>query len=245
MDRRARPCPRAASALHSAFNPTPSRNGKLIAFDASADGPDQARVAIVNRDGTHPRLIPGTAGCFPGSWRPDNVHLTLNCGNGPQPPWHVRLAAAAGVLPGGFSDPEPGAQPLTSPNGRLLAYADGTTIHVVNFSGWRVRTLPTAAGFHGFLAWSPDGTSLLYPGSGKSGLAMLTVPVTGGRPSVAIADLSACGQNCWVTYAPDGKSILYSGSGDQSADVWIADNAGHHVRKLITSADASDANWLP
>lgn len=60
-----------------------------------------------------------------------------------------------------------GARPVGgvawSPDGRLLAFSDGSGVHVVPAAGGRSRRLATARFLRG-LAWSPDGRRLVFAG---------------------------------------------------------------------------------
>lgn len=177
-------------------DPTPSPNGRLLAFVRGALGTAQT-VWIARADGSRPRLV--GEGTSP-AWSPDSRRLAYA---GPE---GVLVAAASGgagrlVGPGG-------AFPAFSPTGGLLAYlvSGGSVpsrLEVVEPPGGTPRTVLAEAGP---FAWAPDGRAIAV----RVGLA-----TTADRGPLLLVGLD--GRVAWraephllshaPAFAPDGASI--------------------------------------
>ena len=108
-----------------------------------------------------------------------------------------------GVLPGSVfqlalpeGTPEKigaGHSPSVSPDGRRLAWIDGTTIRIRDLGDGTEQTLPEAFGLEGYdTTWSTDATKLAFLTGGADSFGVDTVDITTGRriPPQSAGELS-------------------------------------------------------
>jgi WD40 repeat protein len=138
--------------------------------------------------------------------------------------WMATLDGAAPRLIQRLTSNAPSQTPI-SPDGKRIAYTDGTGIHVVSVSGGRaVRVLATTR-VSATLCWTPDGDWIWF----SEGPARLgRVPSAGGEPQFVQANpgpLMAC--------SPDGRSFLRLGT----ADYVITSSNGKSERMLAPASE--------
>ena len=63
----------------------------------------------------HVAVVPGSAGCLPGDWFPDNERFLINCEG------QLGVATRAAVVETEVAIVPPGDRPTLSPDGKLLA----------------------------------------------------------------------------------------------------------------------------
>jgi Tol biopolymer transport system component len=97
-----------------------------------------------------------------------------------------------------------GTAPVWSPDGRSVAYRDGTSLHVVDVASGSDRTV--ADGFangHERPAWSPDSGLIAYPGPGDGAARDIwLVPADG---STAARPIRFAGDDSAVAWGPAGR----------------------------------------
>jgi Tol biopolymer transport system component len=128
------------------------------------------------------------------------------------------------------------ALPAWSPGGESIAYAcSDKTIRVVPFRGGEPRTVLTVpdsatgeARFDfrgGSLAWTPDGSRLLYADKGH----VWTVSAAGGEPTVIRTDVH--GNIHQFALSPDGKTIAFNVLSGGDMELWLMEDVRHLVAK--------------
>jgi eukaryotic-like serine/threonine-protein kinase len=170
--------------------------------------------------------------------------------------WARWLAGSLAVILGGLAiawfawrhganRPEPVERQLTtnsselavwaaaiSPDGRHLAYADDTGIHLKVISTAEAHDLPAPAGFTTNLAWFPDGDKLLASVVGANGPdepSLWSISTLGGT-SQKLRDDARDG-----SVLPDGSGIVFvTGSQEQ---VWQMGPEGEDARKLMDALE--------
>jgi dipeptidyl aminopeptidase/acylaminoacyl peptidase len=107
--------------------------------------------------------------------------------------------------------------PQFSPDGRKIAFvvqdsqmAEGksfTDIYVIDSDGQNLRQLTCNAAVDNQPRWSPDGKTLYFVSTRKSGSQLWALPLDGGEPK-QLTDISFGVNNPRVT--PDGKNVVFS-----------------------------------
>jgi hypothetical protein len=98
---------------------------------------------------------------------------------------------------------EGGVFPTFSPDGRWLAFQEGSRLKKVRLGESRVVTLVDSLDqVQGGVAWLDDGT-LIYPGPGLEGKSLLRISAEGGASTVALDDKSLAGLGVGL---PAGRS---------------------------------------
>jgi eukaryotic-like serine/threonine-protein kinase len=119
-----------------------------------------------------------------------------------------------------------------SPDGRYLAYADDTGIHLKVIKTSETHDLPAPAGSTTNLAWFPDGDKLLAgiaDANGPSGPSLWSISIVGGTPQ-KLRDDAGDGN-----VSEDGASIVFvSASGKE---IWQMGREGEDARKLMTASE--------
>ena len=179
------------------FDPMPSPDGKLIAFDA-ADSP-----TVMNADGSGRRHLEGCLLLTPGGWSPDSRHFVCYAGldNG-----LVVVDTAGGTV---RPLAESGAHPAWSPDGRTVAFFDEDRLWVVPAAGGAPRRIGKRKIDEEIVpSWSPDSQRLAYVGPVGSnldhfGLYTIRADGSGGR---RLLDRVAEESPRW---SPDGSRIAF------------------------------------
>ena len=119
-----------------------------------------------------------------------------------------------------------------SPDGRYLAYADDSGIHLKVIDTAETHELPSPADSRiNKLAWFPEGNKLLA--SAEIGLprapSLFTVSILGGAPLKLREDASD-GEVIW-----DGTGLVFVGAGGK--EIWQMGPEGQEARKLLTASE--------
>jgi DNA-binding winged helix-turn-helix (wHTH) protein/Tol biopolymer transport system component len=119
-----------------------------------------------------------------------------------------------------------------SPDGRYLAYADDSGIHLKVVDTAEMHDLPTPAGSRvSSLAWFAEGNKLLASGEAAEprGFSLWTVSILGGAPQ-KLRD------NAWDgSVFQDGAGIVFVSS--KGKEIWQMGPAGEDAWKLITASE--------
>jgi Tol biopolymer transport system component len=223
------------------LSPSWSPDGKWIAFTNGPDLSSSSRIGVVSRDGKHTRTL--AEGSNP-LWSPDGsliafLHLDDDLINVMTPTGGgLRRIAALSGSPGIYFTA------AWSPDGRSLAFLDGTQIVVVSRDGGsRVSLLPesfTLAGAPSGLSWSPDGEKLAFIDTDPRTLERMAfeIPAAGGAPRALVR----APHFDWVAWSAEGSQLLLSGY----ADVAVLRLAGldlHFVYRASPPWSVDGAAW--
>ncbi len=143
-------------------------------------------------------------------------------------------------------DPGLEADPATSPDGKLVAYAKGsigqTKIYVQQVSGGRAVALTEdIPGDHVRPRWSPDGAQIAFSDHVEDRWEIHVVPALGGAPR-RIAD-----RGFETAWSADGKELAYWGGAPlDDKDMLVVSVRDGEPRRLVERAvSAEGLTWAP
>jgi len=142
------------------------------------------------------------------------------------------------------SDPGLEIQPALSPDGKLIAYASGTSMRMrifirpVGQSGGRTIPLTDdSTAVETQPRWSPDGSRILYLTRGSASVAS----ALGGTSQTVVASGGGGGRVKSAIWSPDGREIAFVRGDTLSA----AQVAGGTARVIATGSDLHSCAWEP
>jgi len=181
------------SAEGSDTGPAFSPDGASVAFLRIEDGRGECLVAPV--DGGEARKIADCAAQFDPAlpavaWTPDGKSLVVSAAeeNGPAA---LALVPVAGGAPARLTEPPAGAQgdstPAVSPNGQTIAFvravnSDGADIYACDLSGHNQQRITFDNQPIRGLAWTAEGSHLVYGGYRMGNWRLWRLPANGGTP---------------------------------------------------------------
>jgi serine/threonine-protein kinase len=133
-------------------------------------------------------------------------------------------------------------QPTFSPDGRWIAYVDGTQIQKVSVDGGSSQSLASGLGNIRGLSWTVRDTILIGSDAG-----ILALPSKGGTPR-RIPDVDSTGQTVYPVMLPDGKTIAYTTGATTPASqcdiTLVAPHDGTRCRRRDGAGDAGRASTI-
>ncbi|HEY1318162.1 MAG TPA: hypothetical protein VGF10_13145 [Gaiella sp.] len=234
----------------NAKRPTPSPDGRWLAFDGAAPGKrpmSDFDVQVVRRDGTGRRTLAGTGAYeLDPAWSPDGSMLSYSrqAAGDWRRSW-IWLVRADG---GGSRRLARGQFARWSPDGTRLvldaptARSDGDLV-VVDRNG-RVRAhLTDTPELEQPAGWSPDGRRVLFTrfDANGPGADVWVVDAT-GRNGRRLTRGSA--QDVAAAWSPDGRQILFTSDRDGREQVYVMRVDGTRQRNVSRSGFADTAtSW--
>ncbi len=189
-----------------------SRDGSAIAFNSDRLGEMNVWIrtladgAADGVAGTERQLTTGPGGDYQPQWSPDGsrvVFFSARAGNNDI--WTAELGN--GSLTRLTSDPGMDINPFYSPNGRQIAFVSDRSgrseMWLMGADGSNQRRLTRGAGGH-FLAWTADGTGIIFRTDESSQVRILRVSVADG----ALAELPRVESGAHMSLSPSGTAIM-------------------------------------
>jgi WD40-like Beta Propeller Repeat len=214
-----------ASATATPAGATPLSAGELLAFERVVPGAEERDLYVIGPDGGEPKLLRSPGG-YP-HWSPDGNTLVFTaCLNPPDCTTAVALLDRSTGEVRGHLMPDPElftGCAIWAPSGKELACEGGSEVdprrngvYTVRASDGKGLTRITSnphGGIDGPLAYSPDGSQLLFARSKSASptdQALFVTPISGGQPRRitpwGYTDDSAC-------WSPDGRTIVFGTNG--------------------------------
>lgn len=161
--------------------------------------------------------------------------------------WQLNLSARVQqprILVPATSETDQGPGPQMSPDGTKLAYMSdrsGTMeIWVSDRDGSHPRQL-TAIGNAGTPRWSPDSQSIVFDAGQRNGVAIYTLPLTGGSSRVLVQDQYT---NVCPAWSHDGKWVYFASPRSGQFQVWkIPAQGGSAVPVTLHGGHAAFPSW--
>ncbi|HEY7635432.1 MAG TPA: protein kinase [Gemmatimonadales bacterium] len=189
-----------------------------------------------------PELTPATVGA-PLALSPDGSALAVVDNT---PGGRIWLKRRGALRPTPIPGTENGGFPTFSPDGQWLAFLEGPRLKKVRLAeGGPVTLVDSADQILGGVAWMDDNT-LIYPGPGFQGKALLRISAEGGASTLVLEDKALAGLGVGYPYGlPGGRGVLFTvcSSGCVGMSVHVLDFRTGRQRVVLN--DAAGGILLP
>jgi dipeptidyl aminopeptidase/acylaminoacyl peptidase len=191
----------------------------LAAYRSPSWSPDGARIAftvrgrkglelhVVRADGSGQLMLAGgLTPLSPFAWSPDSTKLAFGLETG-ESSYNLSVVQADASGRRSLTDGDRDRCPLWSPDGRHVAFARNSTIHVVNSDGRDLRELGAPQDYFQWAypedpsPWSPDGRYVATTAQGR----MCVADVEGRR----IAETREDGAAVMPIWSPEGRRVAF------------------------------------
>lgn len=183
-------------------SPAISPDGKTLAFDAWSIKPRTSPTIFTLELGkTTPRRI--GAGSMP-TWSPDGTQFASSHSG-------VRIISLEGWNRVAIREKGWGAQ--WSPDGKVIAFTEGTAIKLYDVASKKIRTIIQAHDYRQIywnMTWSPDSRWLCFKGHKADGTNdVVTLDTNSDRPKPRVHHSTTLNVNADFAWHPDGNRIVF------------------------------------
>ena len=228
--------------------PAWSPDGSQIAFCSARAGDKE--VYVMNTDGSgemNASQAPDREDYDP-SWRPDGLMLTYVSKEPPSPEtyWICSVSPEGSIREVyGVSSCRKGT-PCWSPVGSSLAWQEYCGTHCllsvchIEINGMSIYT--TTEGNMSSLAWSPDGSTLVFVRGGENARDIYRLDAETLSETRLTSSPSGT-ESLFPAWSPDGSEIVFASNRAGNYGIYVMNGNGTNVRRLTDSAgnDASPA----
>jgi Tol biopolymer transport system component len=223
-------------AEHNDYNPVPSRDGRLVAWEReiakAGEGVTSTEIWVMNADGSHPRVIVrnGAMNTSP-SWTAQDTALVFASDVGGD--WDIyRISIASGQTVNLTRNAYADQAPRVSPDGQRVVFQSNRTldfeIYTMGLDGGDVHNLSESAADDRFPTWSPDGKQIFWTryldsfniwrmnADGSHQEAMLASPFSDSAPAVS----------------PDGTAVVFTSDRVSPTSLFVASLDGQRLQQL-------------
>jgi Tol biopolymer transport system component len=239
----------ASAAEGYAYEPSPSPDGKSIAY--VWDGEGVTSVRTIRIDGSRPRVLSQQKGlgAYYLRWSPDGRHLAASFIDfAGDRTWRIVLVATADgsitrLKSTGWQEPIIGG---FSPDGRFLVYAFSKLsagpeagIFSIAVDGARESAIVHGTATDTSPAWTNDGRAVVFLSDRSGTQDLWSIRVVDGQPQgEPVLVRSNMGDIVNMGFTRDGS--YYYGAWNQKRDVYIADRDPQTLRLVAPPARLSD-----
>jgi Tol biopolymer transport system component len=225
---------------HNNYDPVPSRDGRLIAWErvvaTPGEGVTSTEIWVMNSDGSNSHVVVrnGASNVSP-SWTADDADLVFSSDVGGD--WDIYRVPIGGGVPVNLTqNPYADQAPRVSPDGSRILFQSNRTldfeIYSMALDGSDVRNLSHSAADDRFATWSPDGKTIYWTryvdsfdiwrmnADGSAQQPVLSGPFNDMTPSVS----------------PDGSAIVFASDRVGPSSLFVLSLPGNTPRQLTNLA---------
>ena len=202
--------------------------------------------------GSQQVLIRSEDPVFDPAWSPDGTRIAVVHADAEDHATVAFVDPRSGDMTPGTTPPSSvrDTAPAWSPDGTRVAFVrradadpNGGQVMVLD-TGTGETTELVAADAPRFVAWSPDGTTILYSALGPSGsVDLFTFDQRSSEPEALV---TAPHDDVIVDWSPDGRHIVFGRSRGDVFEIFVARSDGTGAARLPTGATSDSApTWVP
>jgi TolB protein len=236
------------------FGPAWNPQGTRIAFWRTPAPFGPGNVWVMDADGSHARRLTTNIDARDPAWNPAGDRLVYDHGVGQNAYLFSIRASDGGDRRQLTSGPEgEDFEPAWSPTGRYIAFSragaggshDVGDLFLLDLRTHHVSRVTKSGGYDHQVAWSPDGTRLVFERDFDFRFKICSINPDGTGFKVLSSGPHFDVGPAW---APDGSAIAFASDrgGDFFDDIWLMNPDGSHKRRLLANEFSEGfPDWQP
>ena len=226
---------------HNDYSPTPSRDGKMLAWVREVakpgEGVTSTEIWVMSVDGSHARALVqnGAMNASP-SWIAGDTALVFASDVGGD--WEIyRVSLTPGSMPRNLTNnPYADQSPRVSPDGQRIVFQSNRTldfeIYTMNIDGSDVRNVSQDPADDRFPTWSADGTQIFWNRYADS-FNIWRMNADGTNQRVVLAGSFS---DTSPAVAPDGSAVVFTSDRATPSSLFVYPLNGGAVRQVTNLA---------